>query len=157
MRSLFGICLSGAVLTLALGCGKKDSTTASGGGSASLEGTYLIVGVEMNGKNLPDELVTKGPEDERTIKITADKMIVMKMGKEDPATYTLDKSKNPPHINLVGKKDDGKDEKMHGIYKLDGDTLTLCMVESDKAEDRPTEFKTTKDNKAMIMTMTKKK
>lgn len=163
MRSAFGIMLSCAVLALAVGCGKKDSTTASGGGggggggSGSIEGTYLIAGMEAGGEKIPNEFFTKGPEEERIVKITADKMIGKKGGKDDPSTYKTDASKTPAHIDMVGKGFDGKDEKVYGIYKLEGETLTICVVESDKAEDRPKEFKTEKGKKAMIMTLTKKK
>ena len=47
----------------------------------------------------------------------------------------------------------GKGETTVGIYKVEGDTLTICMVESDKEADRPKEFKTSKDSKAMILTL----
>ena len=153
MRFLFVLFLAAGVLTLAGGCGKKDS--ASGG--ASLEGTYLLTGMEMGGEKFPDDLISKGEEGNRTIRITGDTIIAMKDGKEDPATYTTDKSKNPPHINMAGKKGGGQEEKMYGIYKLEGDTLTICMTESDKAEDRPKEFKTEKNGKSVMMTLTKKK
>ncbi len=157
MRSLFGICLSGAILALALGCGKKDGTTASGGGTASLEGTYLITGIEMGGEKLPDEFITKGPEEERTVKFSGDKMIVMKMKKEESMSVKYDTSKNPPHITTTEMKN-GKTEMGFGIYKIEGDVLTVCTVEGDdvKEADRPKEFKTSKDSKAILMTLKKK-
>jgi uncharacterized protein (TIGR03067 family) len=157
MRFAFGILLSVAVLALALGCGKKDNT-ASGGG-ASLEGTWILNGMEILGEKAPAEEINKEPESDRTLKVTADKMIFTKRGKEDPSTYTIDKSKTPAHIDLVGKKEGGKEEKAHGIYKIEGDTLTLCIAESDNPDDRPKEFKTEKDAKrlSMVMILTRKK
>ena len=37
------------------------------------------------------------------MKITADKMVVTKNGKEDPATYKLDTSKTPHEIDMIGE------------------------------------------------------
>jgi uncharacterized protein (TIGR03067 family) len=119
----------------------------------NLEGTWIIVGMEVGGKALPEDLVAKSPEAERTIKITADKMIATKNGKEDPATYKLDTSKTPHEIDLVGKDSKGKEEKLSGIFKVDGDKLTLCVAQGD----RPKEFKTTEKGQSMIMILQKKK
>ena len=46
---------------------------------------------------------------------------------------------------------------MYGIFKVEGDKLTICMIESDKAADRPKEFKTSKEGKAISMILEKKK
>jgi uncharacterized protein (TIGR03067 family) len=170
MRQIATLVMTFAVLALAVGCGKKDGTT-SGGDSppgtptassrSNIEGTYLLVGAEAFGDPVPDEILKKGSEADRTFKITADKMISMKGGKEDPATYKIDASKTPHEIDMVGKDGaTGKEKKMHGIYKLEGDKLTICMTESDTPADRPKEFKTSADPKtktlSMMMTLQKK-
>jgi len=154
-----------AVLALALGCGKKDSTESggggSGGGSASIEGTYTLVKMEAGGVDLLEfetKMKGKGKEEDRTVKVTADKIIMKDEGKEDPATYKLDPSKNPKEIDLVGKKGpkgQEKEQKMYGIYKVEGDNLSICL--SDKAESRPKDFKTSKDDMTMLMVLQKKK
>ena len=123
--------------------------------AAKLEGTYVIVSLEMGGEKIPDELFSKAPEADRTIRITADKLISSKKGKDDSVAYKVDASKSPAHITTTEAKG-GKTETSYGIYKLDGDTLTICMVESEKAEDRPKEFKSAKDSKVMILTLKKK-
>jgi len=153
MRTVFGIGFAAAVFALAAGCGKKDGTGGDGGGTG-LEGTWLLVGIESEGVKF-DDVIAKGKEEDRTMKITGDKMTMTKDGKEDPGTYTVDKSKTPAHIDMTTKKGE-KDQKIVGIYKIEGDTLTICGVESDKAEDRPKDFKSEKDSKVMIMTLKKK-
>jgi uncharacterized protein (TIGR03067 family) len=156
MRFALGMVLSGAMLALATGCGKSGSTTAPAPGS-NIEGTYVIVGMEIFGEKIPDAEVNKDPESERTIKITADQMISSKTkGKEEPASYKIDTSKTPMTIDVNPTKSSDKDEKMYGIVKLEGDTLTLCVTRSDKPEDRPKEFKSTKEEKTVMMTMQKK-
>ncbi len=147
MRAAFGIVV---VLAFGVGFAAEDKK------AVKLEGTYLIVGVEASGEKVPAEFITKQPEAERTITIKGDKMMVMKNGKEDPATFKIDTSKTPAEITITSKKD-GKDETAHGIFKLDGDTLTICAGEANTPADRPKEFKTAKDSKTMILVLQKQK
>jgi uncharacterized protein (TIGR03067 family) len=155
MRSLFATLLVGTVFTLTVGCGKKD-------GAASLEGTYLIVEMDTLGIKITEDDLKGKAEAERTFVIKGDKIIATKGGKEDPATFKTDASKSPAHIDLTGDKD-GKAEKMYGIYKLEGDTLTICIgLPADrngesKPEDRPKDFKATKDVPTITMVLKKKK
>jgi uncharacterized protein (TIGR03067 family) len=170
MRRIAGFAMTVAVLALALGCSKKGSTESGGssssspppqGTSSSIEGTYTLVKMEGGGVDLlafETKVKGKGKEEDRTVKVTGDKIIMMKNGKEDPATYKLDTSKNPKEIDLVDSNAKaGKEEKMYGIYKVEGDNLSICV--SDKAETRPKDFKTSKDDKgmAMLLVLQKKK
>jgi len=150
MRLAFGVMIVLAA-SVALAQDKKDDKKP-----AKLEGTYVLAEMEIGGEKLPADLFAKAPEAERTIKITADKLISAKKGKDDAVSYKVDASKTPAQIDIVEKTEGGKDQKLYGIYKLDGDTLTICAVESDKPDDRPKEFKTSKDSKAMLMVLKKK-
>lgn len=155
MRRTFGFGLAVAVVALALGCGKKDGPSnvgPSGPGSAGIEGGWTLVSIEVAGKKSPAP--AEKPE-ENKIKATKDKLIATKGGKEDPISYKLDPSKSPFEIDLTETKADGKSETMYGIYRLEGDTLTICAAPSDKPADRPKEFKTAPGSPAMIMTLKK--
>jgi hypothetical protein len=48
------------------------------------------------------------------------------------------------------------EQTLHGIYKLDGDTLTICAVEGD-GNDRPTEFSTKEGDKNRLVVLKREK
>jgi uncharacterized protein (TIGR03067 family) len=146
MRAVFG---AAAAALLLVGSGFAAD-------EGKLDGTYVLVGIEAGGEKIPEDFISKQPEAERTITIKGDKAISMKKGKEDIATLKIDASKKPGQITITSKKGD-KDEVVVGIYKVEGDVLTICAVESEKDSDRPTEFKTSKDSKTMMLTLKKQK
>ena len=55
---------------------------------------------------------------------------------------------------MTETKGNGKAETTYGIYKLEGETLTICGEIEGKLEDRPKEFKSGAKN--VIMTLKKK-
>jgi uncharacterized protein (TIGR03067 family) len=58
-------------------------------------------------------------------------------------TYQLDEKKTPAELDLIPPKD----KTMLAIFRIDGDTLTLCM-----GETRPTSFESTAGGMAVVMT-----
>lgn len=64
---------------------------------------------------------------------------------------SIDPTKKPKEIDY--EMTDGT--KTKAIYKLEGDTFTDCFVLG--GGDRPTEFKSTEDNKVMVITYKKVK
>jgi uncharacterized protein (TIGR03067 family) len=120
-----------------------------------LEGTYVIVGFEAKGLKLGEEELKKlGKDEERLVTIKGDRITAKLGGMEDPATFKLDASKDPPRIDIT-KNRDCKKERNYGIYKLDKDVLTICATEMAGPEDRPTAFKA--GDKTILIVLRKRK
>lgn len=106
----------------------------------TLEGKYALVAVTAAGKQLP-----RPEKDRESFEIRLDKKdaktgVLLAIPNDpkrepDPLNFVID-SANPQAIAFTepGKKGG---PHMHGVFKLDGKTLTICVVESDKPADRP--------------------
>ena len=150
MRKAFGL-LALMVATVSTMAGNDDKKAPP-----SLDRTYLMIGVEKGGEKLPGESISMLSEEFRTYILKGDKLTPPGMGKaQEPVTVKIDSSRTPPEITTTEKKD-GKTETSFGIYKLEGDILAICIVQSDKEDDRPKEFKSPKDSKTIILTLKKK-
>ncbi len=136
MRQAFGIGLMFAALALASGCGRKATPP-------NLEGTWTLIHYEVSGDKVQTEAdLAKLPAEERKIRITGDQLIATKRGKEHPANYKLNTAKTPHQIDLIPVQPSDSNRTVYGIFKLEGDTLTICLAGAADAEERPKEFTT---------------
>jgi uncharacterized protein (TIGR03067 family) len=68
-----------------------------------------------------------------------------------PITYKADAKKDPPEIDLLPQA--GKsDEPGVGVYRLDGDTLVLCLA-FGKGAARPKKFASPAGSDALLITL----
>ena len=77
-------------------------------------------------------------------------------GMTEEGTIKLDPAKKPATIDLAITDGQDKGKSQVGIYKIDGDTITVCLARPG-ANDRPTEFKSTEENGFILVTVKRAK
>jgi uncharacterized protein (TIGR03067 family) len=114
-----------------------------------LQGTWTLTQIELGGKKID---LPEGKS--MQLIFTGDKVMMKGSPKGDEeGAYTIDASKKPKQITLT-KKDGGADEKMPGIYEIEGDTLRIATSIMGPKGPRPTGFD---DKMAAIMILKKAK
>jgi uncharacterized protein (TIGR03067 family) len=119
----------------------------------ALQGLWQAVQLEANGKKAPDEAVTAFQ-----IQIDANHLVFNPATDNRKHTYVIDSDAKPKSIDLTpaGGPEKGK-QLPCAIYKLEDDTLTICIDKEGKAGKRPTEFRTTAGDGFSLFTLEKLK
>jgi RNA polymerase sigma factor (sigma-70 family) len=110
-------------------------------------GTWVLMSEEEGGQKAPEEAF-KGAK----MVLTADGKWTAK-GKgeqEDEGTYELAPAKKPKEITITS----AKGRSLTGIYKFDGDTLTICV---DRGGALPTEFESKEGTRVLLMVLRREK
>ena len=121
-------------------------------GLDKLQGTWKAVEFESGGKKVDKE------EYEKYELVITDNRFVLKGG-EDPfrGTLKVDPSQSPATIDAAFIDAEGAEHgKALGIYKLDGDRLTVCWDQGKDAQ-RPTEFTTRPETGLRLMSFRREK
>jgi uncharacterized protein (TIGR03067 family) len=103
---------------------------------ARLQGTWVMTALEINGEKLPAEKFQS-----TKLEITGDRYITDTGRGRHEATLKLDPAKDPRTIDMTFADGPNKGDTAEGIYKLEGDTLTICRPRLPP-QPRPTEFST---------------
>lgn len=109
-----------------------------------LQGTWVLVGAEEKGRVIPEEAARREGE---SVLIKGDRLTMTRKGRtRGTGIIRLDPGKKPAWMDLLDPDD--KNKVIHGIYKLEGDRLTLCVshkFRANRKEDRPAKFTTKRE------------
>jgi alpha-glucosidase len=97
-----------------------------------LEGKWKMVSLETKGNKSNEDT------DQYTLAVKGNQWTTSNQGKDASVTFKIDPAKSPKHIDFTAVGPAGKEVPWMGIYKLEGDTLTVLRVPA--AKGRPTEF-----------------
>ncbi len=124
---------------------------------AQLQGSWRLASVEVNQKPIALEtLKADGIPMAGTLTIKGDNYS-FRLGKHRlEITFKTIPNTRPNAIDLTVTEGPQKGQVYHGIYRLEGDTYTICRpTESGKA--RPTEFATRPDSGLMLVVWKREK
>jgi uncharacterized protein (TIGR03067 family) len=123
---------------------KKDDAEA-------IKGKWLAVSLKVGGVALPDEVV-------KSFRLSFDGKNYTNSAADqsEEGGYTLDSSKSPKTIDFDIKTGNDKGKKQLGIYKLDGDKLTIVASEAGSTE-RPKSFESEAGSADLVVVLERAK
>jgi uncharacterized protein (TIGR03067 family) len=115
----------------------------------ALKGTWKTVSAEAGGNPFPKAGIPRF-----TWIITDDGKTTARLPQGDfPVILTVDPNKDPKCLMNLHQSGNDKGKRQYGIYKLDGDKLTICVTPPGADEEsRPKEF-TTKDTPNVLIVL----
>ena len=75
---------------------------------------------------------------------------------KDDATFAVDPTKKPKEMTVKPNEGPNKGQTVKVIYKLDGDTLTMCY-DHEKSENRPSKFESPEKTTVLLITYKREK
>ena len=107
--------------------------------SKGLEGTWKFVSLKTDGQEAPKEVIEKWRWVLRGKEITCGDPV----HNETKSSFRINPTKTPKTIDITGMDEKGKGKSLRGIYRLEGQRLTVCLPERKQAEEgrkRPEDF-----------------
>ena len=100
-----------------------------------LQGDWRVTSLETDGQAVPEAMLNGAG-----IVVTKERFTTTGMGSTYKGTIEVDAGQSPKALNLVFNTGPEKGNTNYGIYRLDGDTWTICLA--TRGTVRPTEFST---------------
>ena len=151
-----------SLLAFALGCGQQKPQTDTPANpkapdrpripttdeeAASMSGVWRVVGIEAAGEKVPDDRVKKL---DLTYVFDSGKVTVRRPDRPDnPGTYNVDPSRAPKRIDLFLSGQG----ITRGVYKMNGNTMRLCLVTDDNYKTYPAVVESTASPKTDVLTL----
>jgi uncharacterized protein (TIGR03067 family) len=126
-----------------------DVVAPTGSDVRRIQGTWLAISVEHNGQVAPNREV-----EGVTMTFGGDKVKVIGfkgIHEEEEGTFQLGSTQRPKWLDLTLAK-----RRMPGIYKLDADSLTICVTQ-DEGGERPKTFTTDRGTALSLIVLKRQK
>jgi uncharacterized protein (TIGR03067 family) len=118
----------------------------------AMVGKWKVEKSELAGKDVTDFLKTLKFEIREGGKYTSE------LGKEkDDGSFTVDPSKSPKEMVIKPTGGPAKGQTVKAIYKIDGDTLTVCYDFDTEKGTKPEKFESKPDTKLLLTTYKREK
>ena len=103
-------------IPLTMGC------SSNSGDDSRLTGTWKYTQLVNDGKETPADLIGRAP----SVTFEGNKMITKEGGKVvETWTYKTDVTQDPKRMTIT-MGEPGKEREYYQVYKIEGDTLTMC-------------------------------
>ena len=107
-----------------------------------LQGVYTVQYAEHEGEKAPPEAL----KDIKSVTIKGDRFTIHTGSRKDMTVIIhLDPTQKPAHFDIQPTEGPEKEKRFPGIYKLENDILTVCVLDGG-GKNRPKEFATTREN-----------
>ena len=149
MKRMFLLALGATLLLAAAPRGEQARQPRTD--ADRLQGTWQLATVEVNQKPIPMASLKEGDTPVVGRLVIKGESYSFRLGKTRlELTFKLRPGGKPKAIDLTVTEGPEKGKTYYGIYRLRGDTYTICRpVEPGK--DRPTAFTTTPDSGLMMV------
>jgi uncharacterized protein (TIGR03067 family) len=137
-------------LAIAVGAPTKEKDKKE---PAGIVGEWVGEKAMAGGKELPI------PDGGVGFTFTDDGKVIIREGmreKSDTGTYKTDPKKDPAEIDLMPPAEK-KDPPVYGIYKIDGDTMTLAFTRGKPGGGRPAKFESAEGSDVIVITLKRAK
>jgi len=123
------------LLIVAVADAPKPAPTVDVAELKKFQGKWAVTGHTFGGKKTPEKDTTNWTLEVSGVKVVVrEKIDVI----EDLAINTLNPKTKPGSVDMKVTGGEDLDKVVKGIYRLEGDTLTICIAEPGR--DRPTAF-----------------